>query len=95
MPAVTRKAEITITERKGENFKGRILYQGARVPSSIEGTAANGVVNWDVTVKGKAGLHHKGEVKDKRMEVQFGGPDSDSPEQEEKLSLEYVSAVRR
>lgn len=72
IPDITRKTEITVTARNGENFKGTITYEGSRARSDIVGVVADGVIKFEFqTNKGKRGLLHTGTLKGTRAEFTY------------------------
>ena len=69
---ITRKTEITVTARNGDNFKGTILYEGSRARSDIVGVVADGAIKFEFQSRGgKRGLLHAGTLKGNRMEVTY------------------------
>jgi hypothetical protein len=94
-PAVRRAVVLTITERNGDAFKGKIAYMGARVPSDIVGSAAGGKVKWSLVANGKAGLPHVGVVKGKRLMVTYTGTGSGNEAQKAVVTLDHATVGRR
>jgi hypothetical protein len=93
-PPVTQQVEVTITERDGDTFKGKVRYNG-RQTNDIEGTAAGGTVKWVLVINGKEGLPHSGEVSGRRMKVKYSGPGSGNTTVEGTMTLDYVPGGRR
>lgn len=72
VPDITRKTQITVTARNGENFKGTIVYEGSRARSDIVGVVADGAIKFEFqTAKGKRGLLHTGTLKGTRLEFTY------------------------
>lgn len=93
-PPTTQQIELTITERDGDSFKGKIKYNG-RQTNTVAGTTADGSVKWEIVIRGKTGLPHAGEVKGRRMVVKYSGPSNGDTAIEGTMTLIYVSGGRR
>lgn len=73
-PDSTREAELAVTVRNGEDFKGTITqkFEGRKYPADIVGTVANGAIQFEhQTDMGKRGLLHTGTLKGTRVEFTY------------------------
>ncbi|MCE9566141.1 MAG: hypothetical protein K8U57_29315 [Planctomycetes bacterium] len=74
-PDLTRTAEITITARNDDKFKGVLKFFGNGAngnASDIVGTVADGTIKYElVGSNGKTGLLHTGTIKGVRIEVTY------------------------
>jgi hypothetical protein len=91
----SQKLELTIMQRDGEDFKGRITFNG-RNPAGANGTISGNAISWNLLMRGQlTELKYTGELHGKQMKGNFSGPGSNNQTVEGTFILDLVPGGRK